>query len=669
MALADALTPFVWGAGGAQLTPEQIARQRQIADALTSQGLDFSPVASPWQGLARVADAAVGAYKNYRSDQADKTNATTNQSLIQGLLGGGSEQFPAAPGAPTASDYADTRVKTAFGDNADEIKQGLVDRGMSPQIADAFVMNFQDESGLNPGINEKAPLVAGSRGGFGLAQWTGPRRRALEAFAADRGASPSDTGTQLDFLMSELNGPEKAAWAKIQGADTTGGAAAAIVNNFLRPAESHRAARESRYLANADPVQVASLDPSIASDLVQRPGVTGEARPLPNAPASLAGISPSDAATPVANAVPALPAPTTIQDRPVAGTSAPPQQVAQALTGQDMSRIPVTAGGNAGVYQPGQGGGMQAIVQALSSPYADDRTKQIAGMLLGNQLQQQQQANDPLRQLQIQKMQQDLSQGKLINAGNGFLYNPTSQEWITAPGANQEPDSVKALRIRAQEAGLQPGTAEYQQFMSQGGKGPLVTVNTGENSSKFVQKSDEAAAKRMDEIVQAGQTAPQTLADMQQLLDLGANIGTGKAAQAKAIIGPYAQALGINIDGMSDIQAYQAITSRLAPQMRAVGSGSSSDRDVALFFQSLPSLGNTQGGNEIIANTMKAVSQNKINAADIASKAQRGEISWQDADKQIRELPNPYDLFKQFQKETQAGKKQVIDGYTIEEVQ
>jgi hypothetical protein len=66
---------------------------------------------------------------------------------------------------------------------------------------------------------------------------------------------------------------------------------------------------------------------------------------------------------------------------------------------------------------------------------------------------------------------------------------------------------------------------------------------------------------------------------------------------------------------------------------------------------------------------MKAVSQNKINAADIASKAQRGEISWQDADKQIRELPNPYDLFKQFQKETQAGKKQVIDGYTIEEVQ
>jgi hypothetical protein len=122
-----------------------------------------------------------------------------------------------------------------------------------------------------------------------------------------------------------------------------------------------------------------------------------------------------------------------------------------------------------------------------------------------------------------------------------------------------------------------------------------------------------------------------------------------------AAIGPYADALGIKIDGLNDIQAYEAITSRLAPQMRAVGSGSSSDRDVAMFLQSLPNLRNTQGGNEIIANTMKAVAQNKINAAEIARQAQRGDITWQDADRQISQLPNPYELFKQFQSETQKA--------------
>jgi hypothetical protein len=52
---------------------------------------------------------------------------------------------------------------------------------------------------------------------------------------------------QLDFMMTELQGSESRAWEKIQAAGNTGDAAAAIVNHFLRPAESHRAKREARY--------------------------------------------------------------------------------------------------------------------------------------------------------------------------------------------------------------------------------------------------------------------------------------------------------------------------------------------------------------------------------------------------------------------------------------
>ncbi|MCV2448890.1 phage tail tip lysozyme [Paracoccus sp. DMF] len=131
----------------------------------------------------------------------------------------------------------------------DYLYSGLIERGIAPHIAQAFVVNAQDESGLNPGINEAAPIVPGSRGGYGLMQWTGPRRRALEAYAAQHGQSVADADTQMDYLLTELQGPESRAWSRIQSTQTPEQAAAAIVNDFLRPAESHRASRERNYLA------------------------------------------------------------------------------------------------------------------------------------------------------------------------------------------------------------------------------------------------------------------------------------------------------------------------------------------------------------------------------------------------------------------------------------
>jgi hypothetical protein len=136
-----------------------------------------------------------------------------------------------------------------------DIYSGLLARGMAPHIAEAFVLNMRDESGLNPGINEIAPIVPGSRGGYGLYQLTGPRRRAYEAFATERGLPFDSVDAQLDFMMSELQGPESAAWQKISAAGDTGQAAAAVVNYFLRPSEEHRARRVAKYTGGAyDPV-------------------------------------------------------------------------------------------------------------------------------------------------------------------------------------------------------------------------------------------------------------------------------------------------------------------------------------------------------------------------------------------------------------------------------
>lgn len=130
----------------------------------------------------------------------------------------------------------------------EQVMDGLVKRGVPAHVAQGVVLNFQDESGLNTDVNEKAPIVKGSRGGYGLAQWTGPRRLALEEFADNRGVPVSDPDLQLDFFMQENAGSERAAWARVMASRTPQEAAANFVTHWERPAPEHRQARVAKYM-------------------------------------------------------------------------------------------------------------------------------------------------------------------------------------------------------------------------------------------------------------------------------------------------------------------------------------------------------------------------------------------------------------------------------------
>lgn len=163
---------------------------------------------------------------------------------------GAPPQATAQPARPGDANVYQAAGATGGGSYRDAVIRGLQER-FPPHIAQAFAMNIADESGFDPTINERNPMVAGSRGGFGLAQWTGPRRKQLEQFAQARGTSPGDLNTQLDFLVAELQGPERAAGQAIMSSRNAGEAASAIVNKFLRPAEEHRARREAKYLGGA----------------------------------------------------------------------------------------------------------------------------------------------------------------------------------------------------------------------------------------------------------------------------------------------------------------------------------------------------------------------------------------------------------------------------------
>ena len=261
---------FIFG-GNTPWTYEQLQRKRAVADSLLGSMGEPKNVG---EGLAAIGKALAyrGIEKRAGKEEARMRGEFDAKwgALLGGTSGGGAPGmaapqggYPGPSGPPLPP--PDPNSPHALGDAAmaalgkpavktaadpASIKAGLVARGLPEHIAEGFVMNMQDESGLNPGINEANPVVPGSRGGFGLYQLTGPRRKAYEAYAAQRGVPLDDVDAQLDFMMSELQGPEAAAWEKISRTQNAGEAGAAIVNNFLRPASEHAASRTADYLGS-----------------------------------------------------------------------------------------------------------------------------------------------------------------------------------------------------------------------------------------------------------------------------------------------------------------------------------------------------------------------------------------------------------------------------------
>lgn len=81
----------------------------------------------------------------------------------------------------------------------------LVEKGYSTAMAAGACGNVWHESdGFNTAMQELNPTSG--RGGYGLLQWTGARRVALENYAKKQGKNVSDLDVQLDFLWVELNG-------------------------------------------------------------------------------------------------------------------------------------------------------------------------------------------------------------------------------------------------------------------------------------------------------------------------------------------------------------------------------------------------------------------------------------------------------------------------------
>jgi len=207
--------------------------------------------------------------------------------LLDSIFAGQGEAAPVAQAAPQ--------------DNAQIAFNYFVSQGLSPVQAAGIVGNLQGESGQ--GLNTNTINPGDGRDGsdsIGIAQWNSTRAQALRDYAASKGMPHTDLTTQLEFLHSELKGPEKAAYEKLLAAQNPEEATRAMLA-FERPKDwnvpgSHPnrvqyAAKALAAYGGGQPVPAPASPASPASGLLAagQGGLLNQANPQAS-PAGMGGL-------------------------------------------------------------------------------------------------------------------------------------------------------------------------------------------------------------------------------------------------------------------------------------------------------------------------------------------------------------------------------------------
>lgn len=137
------------------------------------------------------------------------------------------------------------KLPTRVADRAAIAMARLQSRGWSKEQAAGIVGNLLGESSLNTGAVNPGDGADGSDS-IGLAQWNGPRARALKQFAADQGKDWRDLELQLDFIDHEIRSSpsERKAFEALKNASDVTSAAEAFIM-YERPAGSDKGARNA----------------------------------------------------------------------------------------------------------------------------------------------------------------------------------------------------------------------------------------------------------------------------------------------------------------------------------------------------------------------------------------------------------------------------------------
>ncbi|MDG4675661.1 hypothetical protein P9A16_31670 [Shinella sp. 838] len=307
------------------------------------------------------------------------------------------------------------------------------------------------------------------------------------------------------------------------------------------------------------------------------------------------------------------------------GEAADPGQLAQAraagMSGQGMDN-----------GTPAGGDKRQLIENLMRNP----ATQEIGQRLLLQEMEQRALANDPMRALEMQKMRQDMQRGQpMMNLGDGRLFDPNTREFLTAPGTGTKTtpqiQNYEYYAERERQAGRQPlGPLEWNLAQKKAGAN-TTNVSVGESGAdaelrkKLSGKEGEAWAA----LKEAGTVSAGTVQDMQLLDELI------KQAPQGPLQGRLAQAFpGFSTAG----SAFESIVKRVAPTLRAPGSGATSDIEYDGMLRSLPALSNYPEANAAISEMMKAKAQINMERSAVIDRYQNEEISAAQARRELAAL-------------------------------
>lgn len=573
---------FIWGQGGTKKTPEQVAREREIADAILATAGDTSPIGHWSQGAARVVDALGGVVRQNRASAAEADIANVNKGLISSLLAGGGTSAPSSganvpmPGA--AAEMSATSPGT-IGNVDPSIRDGIVQTasalGIDP-VDLATAISYETAGTFDPTKSGPTTQWGQHRGliQFGEPQakeygvnWEDP----IGSQLGENGAVANylrATGVQPGMGLMDIYSAINAGGVGRYGASdaNNGGAPGTVADKVNNQMAGHRA-KALALLGTGQPADAAQAIEAVA------PEASGEI-----------AMHPAAAAQPV-----------------------------QVAGGGD--RVPMASQS----ISP-------AIIEALTDPRADEGTRRLAAILMEQQqgreqaaLEAQARENDPLRKLQLEKGQLEID----------ALRNP-------------KPEFRQLTTEEIQTRGLDP-KKQYQlardgKVSQIGDSGTNVTVNTGEGD-KFYENLDKKNAEMFSALSDEGVRGRGKLAQINRLQGLLSAAPQGGLAALKQAAGEY----GINTEGLSDIQSAQALINELVPQQRQPGSGPMSDADLALFKQSLPRIINQPGGNETIVNTMRGITEYQVRMGEIADAVADRSMTPTQGREAIRNLKNPLD--------------------------
>ncbi|HYC66521.1 MAG TPA: phage tail tip lysozyme, partial [Reyranellaceae bacterium] len=151
--------------------------------------------------------------------------------------------------------------------------------------------------------------------------------------------------------------------------------------------------------------------------------------------------------------------------------------------------------------------------------------------------------------------------------------------------------------------------------------GALVNINH-QSEGAFTKQLAEQDAKRLGTIQENTQSVLDTVAKVRSAADLLAQTYTGPGAE---FANAWYKALGaVGVASAKDkadaATAAQAIIADITPKMRVPGSGATSDFEMRVFGQAIPSLLNLPGGNEKVAQYWERIAERQMAIQGLAEK-------------------------------------------------